>query len=68
MERAPLISKEAMGQLAAPVLPVVVFSHGLGGMRTTNSAVCCDLASYGFLVASVEHRYGSKQSKVASYS
>ena len=57
---APLISKEALlagsDLLATPTLPVVVFCHGLGGMRTTNSAVCCDLASHGFLVASIEHR------------
>jgi len=37
-------------------LPVVVFSHGVSGMRTFNSAVCCDLASHGYLVAAIEHR------------
>lgn len=37
--------------------PVVIFSHGLGGNRTTNTTVCCELASQGFIVASVEHRY-----------
>jgi len=40
-------------------LPVIVFSHGVAGMRTTYSAVCCDLASHGYLVAAVEHRYGT---------
>jgi len=39
-------------------LPVIVFSHGVAGMRTTYSAVCCDLASHGYLVAAIEHRYG----------
>lgn len=38
--------------------PVVIFSHGLGGNRTTNTTVCCELASQGFIVASLEHRYG----------
>lgn len=37
--------------------PVVVFSHGLGGMRTTYSGICCDLASHGYVVAAIEHRY-----------
>ncbi|GAB1606632.1 platelet-activating factor acetylhydrolase-like [Argonauta hians] len=39
--------------------PVVVFSHGLGGMRTTYSTLCVDLASHGFIVVTVEHRDGS---------
>ena len=36
--------------------PVIVFSHGLGGMRTTYSTICCDLASHGYVIASVEHK------------
>ncbi|XP_026690769.2 platelet-activating factor acetylhydrolase [Ciona intestinalis] len=45
-------------------LPVVLFSHGLGGIRTTYSNVCTDLASYGALVASIEH---SDKSASATY-
>ena len=41
---------------SAPSFPVIVFSHGLGAMRTTYSGICCDLTSHGYVVASVEHR------------
>ena len=38
-------------------LPVIVFSHGLKSMRSIYSGICCDLASHGYVVAAVEHRY-----------
>ncbi|WP_253831457.1 alpha/beta hydrolase family protein [Actinokineospora globicatena] len=38
-------------------LPLVLFSHGYAGSRVTATALAEDLASHGYLVASVDHTY-----------
>jgi hypothetical protein len=39
--------------------PVILFSHGYGGFRAQNSNQAIELASRGYIVAAVEHTYGS---------
>ena len=41
-------------------LPVVVFSHGLGNLRSTYASLVEDLASHGFVVVGVSHTYDSE--------
>jgi platelet-activating factor acetylhydrolase len=69
-EAMPLISIADSGK---EKLPVVIFSHGLAGMRTTYSTICCEVASRGIIVLALEHRDGSasmtidRQGKVYPY-
>lgn len=41
------------------VFPLLIFSHGLRGLRTQNARLMEELASRGYIVASVDHTYGS---------
>jgi platelet-activating factor acetylhydrolase len=55
-EGLPLVSVEESGK---EKLPVAIFSHGIAGIRTTYSTLCCEMASRGIIVVALEHRDGS---------
>jgi len=39
--------------------PVLLFSHGLRGMRQQNTAMVQELVSHGFVLATIDHTYGN---------
>ena len=44
---------------ALPRYPVLVFSHGLGGLRNQNTFQVEELASHGYIVVGIDHTYGA---------
>ena len=60
---APVISVEGQrkgqGGISTSKLPLLIFSHGLAGQRTTYSSFCLEIASRGFLVVAIEHADGT---------
>lgn len=46
-------------ELAEGVFPLLVFSHGNGGMRSQSTFWCDHMASHGFIVAAVDHTRNS---------
>lgn len=43
----------------AGAYPVIIFSHGLNGFRNQNTTLVQELASYGYVVAAIDHTYAN---------
>lgn len=39
--------------------PVIIFAHGLTGLRQQNTSMARELASHGYVVAAIDHTYGN---------
>ena len=46
---------DIVGEATSKRLPVVIFSHGLGGTPDIYQSIIMDLASRGYIVVAVEH-------------
>jgi dienelactone hydrolase len=44
---------------SVPELPIVFWSHGLGGVNSLYTTFASELASQGFLVVAIDHTYGA---------
>ena len=51
---APLISSEKLSHGSKKFVPIV-FSHGLSAQRNAYSSFCCELASHGHIIFSIDH-------------
>lgn len=55
-------TKDVAVQAEGAPYPVLLFSHGLNGIRAQNTAMVRELVSQGFVVATIDHTYGSSLS------
>lgn len=42
-----------------PTFPVIIFSHGLTGIRMQNTVMVRELVSHGYIVAAIDHTYAN---------
>lgn len=66
IENAVPLQASSLPAGAGGKMPVMVFSHGLGGSRNAYSQWCGSMASYGIFVAAIEHRDGSAPTSIVN--
>ncbi len=63
LDHLQLVRTHAVGDAppagAQGPFPVLLFSHGWGGLRTQHITLVEELASHGFVVAAADHTYGA---------
>lgn len=54
---SPEVSQDAVrdAEALSGTFPMVIFSHGFGGVRTQSTHLCTHLASHGYVVAAMDH-------------
>ena len=68
-ESKPIVNGEnVMGEMYADVQPIsgvafplLIYNHGYGSAMESNNLLCCELASRGYVVASVGHSYEAEK-------
>lgn len=58
LTRMAIYDEPPVAQTDEP-FPVIIFSHGLTGLRTQNTAMFQELASHGYVVGAVDHTYAN---------
>ena len=53
------IFQDAPAVQSADPFPIIIFSHGLAGLRVQNTAMFQELASQGYVVAALDHTYAN---------
>jgi predicted dienelactone hydrolase len=53
------ITENAAAASGETLFPVILFSHGLTGIRMQNTTVARELASHGYVVIAADHTYGN---------
>lgn len=56
---APLNIRKDVPVAGDGPFPVILFSHGLTGIRVQNTSMVRELASHGYVVGAVDHTYGA---------
>lgn len=63
--RTAAVPRAAMLVPDGPGWPLLLFSHGLGGLAAQNTRLCEELASHGYVVVALSHETGAAATRQA---